>query len=114
MADKILHDIEMPVCVGYGTEANLLNTTGKAWLGELAISTDTAILFACPADGVAMLPVVEQWRASESTDTAPNDDTTPKRLTLQKLASPPSNAAYIAFSQNPGSDTFYLVLEEAS
>lgn len=50
--------------------------------------------------------------ANTTTDSAPNDDTTLKRLTLQKLASPPTNAAYIAFSNNPGTDTFYLVLEE--
>lgn len=50
--------------------------------------------------------------ASRNTDTAPNDDTSRKRLSLQKLASPPSNGAYLAFSNNPGTDTFYLVLEE--
>lgn len=48
-----------------------------------------------------------------SSDTAPTDDTNLKKLTLQKLSSPPTNAAYIAFSNNPGTDTFYLVLEDA-
>lgn len=51
--------------------------------------------------------------ANQTTDTAPNDDTTIKKLTLQKLSSAPTNAAYVAFTNNPGSDTFYLVLEEA-
>lgn len=51
--------------------------------------------------------------ASLTSDAAPSDDTTQKKLSLQKLAAPPTNAAYIAFSNNPGSDTFYLVLEEA-
>ena len=46
------------------------------------------------------------------TDVAPVDDTTQKRLSIQKLAAPPTNAAYIAFSNNPGTDTFYLVMEE--
>lgn len=47
------------------------------------------------------------------TDTAPTDDTSTKKLTVQKLAAPPANAAYIAFSNNPGADTFYLILEDA-
>lgn len=50
--------------------------------------------------------------ASLTSDSAPNDDTTLKNISIQKLASPPSNAAYVAFSNNPGTDTFYLVLEE--
>lgn len=50
--------------------------------------------------------------ADLTTDTAPADDTTMKRLSLQKLAAPPTNAAYIAFANNPGSDVFYLILEE--
>ncbi|HDK42892.1 MAG TPA: hypothetical protein ENG87_05915 [Candidatus Pacearchaeota archaeon] len=47
------------------------------------------------------------------TDVAPVDDTTQKRLSIQKLAAPPTNAAYIPFQNNPGTDTFYLVMEEA-
>ena len=50
--------------------------------------------------------------ASITTDTAPNDDTTLKRVSIQLLASPPTNAAYIAFTNSPGASTFYLVLEE--
>lgn len=56
----------------------------------------------------------DRMLASIVTDTAPADDTTQKKLSLQKLAAPPTNAAYIAFSNNPGTDTFYLVLEEGS
>jgi len=52
--------------------------------------------------------------ATAVTDTAPADDTTPKKLTLQKLAAPPTNAAYWAASNNPGTDIFYLVLEEGA
>lgn len=51
--------------------------------------------------------------SDQTTDTAPNDDTTIKKLTLQKLAAAPTNAAYLQFSNNPGTDNFYLVLEEA-
>jgi len=50
--------------------------------------------------------------ADQTSDTAPTDDTSIKKLTLQKLASAPTNAAYVAFSNNPGTDVFYLVLEE--
>lgn len=50
--------------------------------------------------------------ANPVTDTAPDDDITLKRLTIQKLGSAPTNAAYIAFTNSPGGDTFYLVLEE--
>jgi len=50
--------------------------------------------------------------ADDTSDTAPNDDTSKKRLTIQKLSSPPTNAAYVALTNNPGSDSFYLVLEE--
>lgn len=55
---------------------------------------------------------IAKLEANVSTDTAPNDDTSTKKLTLQKLASPPTNAAYITFTNNPGTDNFYLVLEE--
>jgi hypothetical protein len=55
---------------------------------------------------------LDKLMADQVTDTAPNDDTTLKKLTLQKLAAAPSNAAYIAFQQCPGTDVFYLVLEE--
>lgn len=52
------------------------------------------------------------WIASFTTDVAPADDTTLKKLSVQKLAAPPTNAAYIAFANNPGTDVFYLVMEE--
>lgn len=51
--------------------------------------------------------------ANLATDTAPDDDTTIKKLSVQKLAAPPTNAAYVAFANNPGTDIFYLVMEEA-
>lgn len=53
--------------------------------------------------------------ADETTDVAPNDDTTIKKLTIQRLGSDPTNAAFIKFSNSPGTPTndFYLVLEEA-
>ena len=52
--------------------------------------------------------------ATATSDAAPTDDTSLKTLTLQRLASDPSNAAYIKFSNSPGTPTndFYLVLEE--
>jgi len=54
------------------------------------------------------------WKGTpvSSSDGTPNDDTSLKKFSIQKLSSPPTNAAYIAFSNNPGSDTFYLVMEE--
>lgn len=52
--------------------------------------------------------------ASATTDTAPTDDTSRKKLTVQKLSSAPTNATYWAASNNPGSDVFYLVMEEGS
>lgn len=50
--------------------------------------------------------------ANLTTDTAPNDDTTIKRQSLQKLAAPPTNAMYVALTNCPGTDVFYLVFEE--
>ncbi len=38
------------------------------------------------------------------------DDLTKKRLSVTKMASAPTQGAYIAFTQNPGSDIFYLIL----
>jgi hypothetical protein len=55
---------------------------------------------------------LDKLMADQVTDTAPNDDATLKKLTLQRRAAAPSNAAYIAFQQCPGTDVFYLVLEE--
>lgn len=52
-------------------------------------------------------------RSDRSTDIAPDDDTTTKRLGIQKLSSPPSNAAYIAFTNSPGAEVFYIVLEQS-
>lgn len=55
------------------------------------------------------------YGALPSTDTAPQDDTTAKRLSLQRLSSAPTNAAYIQFTNSPGGTAnFYLVLEEES
>lgn len=36
----------------------------------------------------------------------------PKKLSLQHRLSPPPNAAYIAFNNNPNATIFYLVLED--
>lgn len=67
------------------------------------------IVFQMLADGVAKwLPIAD----GTETDVAPSDDHTLKKLSLQKLASAPTNAAYIAFTNNPGAESFYLVLEE--
>jgi len=54
------------------------------------------------------------WRTLpiSSSDGTPVDDSSLKKFSIQKLSSPPTNAAYLAFSNNPGSDTFYLVMEE--
>lgn len=51
--------------------------------------------------------------ATATTDVAPADDTTEKKITLQKLAAPPTNAAYIAFTGGPG-NPLYLVCEEGT
>jgi hypothetical protein len=64
-------------------------------------------------DGWIPIGAILVMDATQTVDTAPDDNTTYKKLTLQKLASPPSSAAYIAFSNSPGSDTFYLVMTEA-
>jgi hypothetical protein len=52
--------------------------------------------------------------ADQTTDAAPSDDTTLKKLSIQRLGSDPTNAAFIKFSNSPGTPTndFYLVLEE--
>lgn len=78
--------------------------------GEPLYTTDDKVLYV--HDGSVFVTVLERWLANQITDTSPNDDTSIKRLTLQKLSAPPTNAAYIAFSNNPGVDIFYLVLEE--
>lgn len=72
-------------------------------------TTSTSVKMALDNDGGLEI------LADISTDTAPNDDTTIKRLSLQRLSAAPTNAAYIQFSNGPGSPTneFYLVLEEA-
>ena len=51
---------------------------------------------------------------SSNSDTQLDDDTSRKRITLQRRSSPPSNAAYIEFTNSPGAPgmKFYLVLEE--
>jgi hypothetical protein len=52
--------------------------------------------------------------ADATTDVAPVDDTTMKKLTVQRLSADPTNAAFVKFSNSPGTPTndFYLVLEE--
>jgi hypothetical protein len=66
---------------------------------------------------VHSLGVIGNWQTlpiadTTETDVAPADDHTTKKFSIQKLASPPTNAAYLAFSNNPGSEVFYLVMEE--
>lgn len=116
MADKFFDGSNsgLPIVPSLGTEAVLTATpTVTAPEAELGYSTDTKLMwFRRAAQGV-FRPLVEYWRANQTTDTAPNADTTPKKLTLQYLSAPPTNAAYIAFTNSPGSDDFYLVLEEA-
>lgn len=53
--------------------------------------------------------------ADKTTDVAPTDDTSAKKLSIQRLSADPTNAAFIKFSNSPGTPTndFYLVLEEA-
>lgn len=62
------------------------------------------------ADGATL----HAMTVSADSDTAPNDDTTTKKLTVQRLSAAPTNAAYIEFSNSPGAPgvKFYLVLEE--
>lgn len=52
--------------------------------------------------------------ASLTGDTAPTDDTSLKKFSIQRLGSDPTNAAFLKFSNSPGTPTndFYLVLEE--
>lgn len=54
--------------------------------------------------------------AAVTTDTAPADSTARKKLSLQRRSAAPTNAAYIKFTQSPGTPTndFYLVLESAA
>jgi hypothetical protein len=52
--------------------------------------------------------------ADATTDVAPVDDTTMKKLTVQRLSADPTNAAFIKLTNSPGTPTndFYLILEE--
>ncbi len=114
MADKILGGIGIPVVVTRGTEAKLTATPDVyAEQAEIGMSSDSGLAMIRRDDNVPFSLIVEFWRADQTTDAAPSDDTTTKKITLQKLSSPPTNAAYIAFSNNPGTDVFYLVLEDA-
>jgi len=52
-------------------------------------------------------------RCDQTTDTAPNDDTTQKKISLQRLTSAPVNAMYLQLSNPPGGTAdFFLVIEE--
>jgi hypothetical protein len=64
--------------------------------------------------GTLILEQILTLLATATSDTAPDDDTTRKKLTLQRLSAAPTNAAYIQFSNGPGTPTneLYLVLEE--
>lgn len=113
MADKYLDGLGLPIVPALGTEAVLTATpTVPAPEAELGYSTDSKIVWFRRAAQAAFVVIAEYWRADQTTDTAPNNDTTTKKITLQKRATPPTNAAYIAFLNNPGTDVFYLVLEE--
>ncbi|HMN10726.1 MAG TPA: hypothetical protein PKD55_00205 [Bellilinea sp.] len=57
--------------------------------------------------------VLSIMSVTSDSDNVITDTSSFKRMTLQRRFAPPTNAAYIAFSNNPGSSTFYLVLEDA-
>ena len=88
-------------CVAYETDMTS-DFTGK----HAEFSKNSVIKFQVLDDGEIGLI------ADITTDVAPEDDTTLKKLTLQKLAAPPTNAAYFTAANNPGTDVFYLVVEE--
>lgn len=86
------------------------------------LATDAAAQFASFRSGFGAANAVFEWFRNgvmkllpiadgSETDVAPADDHTLKKLSLQKLAAPPTNGAYLAFSNSPG-ETFYFVLEE--
>lgn len=86
------------------------NETVASWLSKKiqALEQKIAQLETSGGPSLLALPV------SSSSDTAPQNDNTPKQITLQLRTSAPANAAYIAFTNSPGApgQVFYLVLEE--
>jgi len=53
-----------------------------------------------------------KMRCDQTTDVAPNDDTTTKKMSLQRLTAPPTNAMYLALQNTPDTTGYYLVFEE--
>lgn len=94
-----------------GTNSTPLRVQTSVASGLLAAFRDVGsnVIFQWLADGVwKWLPIAD----GSETDVAPSDDHTLKKLSLQKLAAPPSSAAYLAFTMNGAGEVFYLVLEE--
>ena len=117
--DVRIHVIDSTVATFSDVVGSVFNPPKTTVEGMIirGLGSQTADLFQCQDSGSALKFVVTKdgvlkVLADQTSDTAPNDDTTLKKLTLQKLAAPPTNAAYVAFLNNPGTDKFYLVIEE--
>jgi hypothetical protein len=87
--------------------------TNRVGIGH---STFGEILKEFHVKGEAQFDDYVNFLAAKTTDVAPTDDTTAKKISIQRLAAAPTNAAYIEFQNSPGApgNKFYLVLEEAS
>lgn len=85
----------------------LQDSTGPLAEFRRDLTTNGVVFGVDPGGYLVLLPL-------PTTDAAPSDDTTVKKLSLQRLGSDPTNAAFIKFSNSPGTPTndFYLVLEE--
>ena len=95
-----------------GTNLLAFDLSGQVGIGTLTPGAKLDVSGTANIGDTLSIDSILTLLADQTTDTLPTDDTSRKKLTLQKLASPPSNAAYIAFLNNPGTDTFYLIMEE--
>lgn len=114
MASKINDNYGLPLVVTLGTEAVLIATpTVTAPQAEIGMSSDSGLAMIRRAVQGVFAPIVEYWRADQTTDTAPTVDASTKKITVQTTQ--PSNAFYIEFV-DPATGIgggLYLVLEDA-
>ena len=105
------------IVMGAGQDAKIYYNGANLIIDPNVIGTGKVLIGATENDDLGLENIeIHGYLKTEAdliTDIAPVDDTTQKKLSIQKLAAPPTNAAYIAFANNPGADTFYLVMEEA-
>lgn len=112
MADKILHNMEMPICVGYGSASSLESACGVMFTGELALATDTGVTYICASIADFPIPITERWRVSASSDTTTASGASMMSVSLQYLpGGSPASAFSLNFQGPSGSTNWYLVLE---